>query len=52
MRKINAAEAIINHKQEQNKANELVAMDLDAEQTVNTTQLSNMLENVLNEKLQ
>ena len=51
MRKINSAQAIINLKQEQNKANEKVATDLDAEQTVNATQLSNMLEKMLNEKL-
>ena len=50
MWKINAAQAIINHKQEQNEANEQVAMDLDAKQTVNATQLSNMLEKMLNKK--
>ena len=51
LRKINAAQAVLNHKQEQNKANEAVAMDLETEQTVNATQLSNILEKMLDDKL-
>jgi len=42
--KINAAQAVQNHKQEQNNANEEVAMELETDQTVNVTQLSNTLE--------
>ena len=51
LRKINAAQAVLNHKQEQNEANEAVAMDLETEQTVNATQLSNILEKMLDDKL-
>ncbi len=51
LRKINAAQAVLNHKQEQNEANEAVAMDLDTEQSVNATQLSNILEKMLDDKL-
>jgi hypothetical protein len=51
LRKINAAQAVLNQKQEQNEMNEQVAMDLDTEQTVNATQLSNILNKMLDEKL-
>ena len=51
LQKINAAQAVLNHKQEQNEANEAVAMDLDTEQSVNATQLSNILEKMLDDKL-
>ena len=51
LKKINAAQTVLNHKQEQNKANEAVARDLETEQTVNTTLLSNILEKMLDYKL-
>jgi hypothetical protein len=37
LQKINAAQAVLNHKQYQNEANEEVALELDTEQTVNAT---------------
>lgn len=49
--KINAAQVVLNHKQEQSNANKEVAMNLDTEQTVNTTQLSYILDKMLNNKL-
>jgi hypothetical protein len=51
LQKINAAQAVLNHKQEQKDANEEMTMELDTEQTVNATQLSHILKNMLDDKV-
>lgn len=51
MQKIHAAHAVLNQKQEQNQGNKEEVTDLDTEQTVNATQISNILDKMLDKNL-
>lgn len=50
--KIHAVQAVLNQKQQKNEANKEAAVDLDTEQKVNTTQILNILDKMLDKNLQ
>jgi hypothetical protein len=51
LREVNSAVSVWNTEREQRKANESAAMQIEDESSLNPTQMSNILEKMLNEKL-